>query len=90
MEKRKDIFGAFLASSVNTLEDLLSSGQSNSLTAEDIPSVMSDAFTLARIYLALYHDDLSYLDEESLNFMDSIEAFVFKHGDANFVNKITS
>lgn len=90
MEKRKDIFGAFLASSVNTLEELMSDGKSNGLTSDDIPGVLEDAFTLARIYLALYHDDLSYLDEKSLSFMDSIEAFVFKHGDIDFMNKITS
>ena len=90
MEKRKEIFGAFLASSINTLEELMNNGKSSELTSNDIPGVLRDAFTLARIYLALYHSDLSYLDEESLRFMDSIEAFVFRHGDIDFINKITS
>ena len=90
MEKKKEIFGAFLASSVNTLEQLMIEGKSSELTSEDIPGVIRDAFTLARIYLALHHNDLSLLDEESLAFIDAIEAFVFRHGSIEPISKITS
>jgi hypothetical protein len=90
MEKRKEIIAAFLASSANTLEQLMEEGQANELTMKDAPGVMDDVFTLARIYLALHHNDLSILDKGSLAFMDEIEAFAFKNGGIEPISKITS
>ena len=79
MEKRKDIFGAFLASSVNTLEEILVNGQSNDLTIEDLGGVYYDMFAFARIYMAFMANDLSLLDEDDLKMLNRTESWIFTH-----------
>ena len=76
--QRKELVGSFLASAVNTLEEVLKNGECNDLTAEnDLAGIYHDIFAFARIYMAFMAEDLEVLSEEDLAFLNKLESFVF-------------
>ena len=75
--QRKELVGSFLASAVNTLEEILATGSCHDLNSTDVSGIYHDIFAFARIYMAFMTEDLNTLSEDDLAFLNHLESFVF-------------